>query len=106
MASQFNLQLLDTHLDTELVTMLQAVGRLTNRSLSIAMEEWRYQTWKGAALKRAARFMQNQALAAAMNSWKQHHDMCLMERAVAKFTQASSCRWAICAIFWLQAYGI
>ena len=91
------------HLDTQLVVplatqldisfdMLQAVGRLTNRSLSIAMEEWRYQTWKAAALKRAARFMQNQALAAAMNSWKQHHDMCLMERAVAKFTQASSSR--------------
>lgn len=58
------------------------------------MEEWQYQTWKGAALKRAARFMQNQALAAALNSWKQHHSMCLMERAVAKFTLATSSRWA------------
>lgn len=75
--------------------MMQAVGRLKNRSLSIAMEEWRYQTWKGNAVKRAAQFMQNQALAAAMNSWKQHHDMCLLERAVAKFTQASSSRYAL-----------
>ncbi len=68
----------------------QAMGRLKNRSLSMAMEEWQYQTWKAAALRRAAHFVQNHALVAAFNSWKAHHELCLLERAVAKFTQLST----------------
>ena len=70
----------------------QAAGRLKNRSLSLAMEEWQYQTWKAAAFRRAARFVQNRAIVAAFNSWKAHHELCLLERAVAKFTQFSTCK--------------
>ena len=68
----------------------QAAGRLKNRSLSLAMEEWQYQTWKAAAFRRAARFVQNRAVVAAFNSWKAYHELCLLERAVAKFTQLST----------------
>ena len=71
-----------------------AAGRLKNRSLSMAMEEWQYQTWKAAALRHAAHFVHNHALVAAFNSWKAYHDLCLLERAVAKFTQLSTSRWA------------
>lgn len=68
----------------------QAAGRLKNRSLSLAMEEWQYQVWKGSAIRRAARFVQNHSLVAAFNSWKAHHELQLLERAVAKFTQLST----------------
>ena len=68
----------------------QAAGRLKNRSLSLAMQEWQYQTWKASAVRRAARFMQIHTLVAAFNSWKAHHELCLLERALAKFTQLST----------------
>ena len=73
----------------------QAAGRLKNRSLSMAVQEWQYQTWKAAALRRAAHFVQNHALVAAFNSWKAHHELCLLERAVAKFTQLSTSKWVV-----------
>ena len=68
----------------------QAAARLKNRSLSMAMAEWQYQTWKAVAVRRAAHFVQNHCLVAAFNSWKEHHEICLLERAVAKFTQLST----------------
>ena len=68
----------------------QAASRLKNRSLALALEEWQYQTWKAVAVRRAAHFVQNHALVAALNSWKMHHELCLLERAVKKFTQLAS----------------
>ena len=68
----------------------QAAGRLKHRSLSLAMEEWQYQTWKARAVRRAALFVQNHTLVAAYNSWKALHEICLLERAVAKFTQITT----------------
>ena len=68
----------------------QAAGRLKHRSLSLAMQEWQYQTWKANAVRRAACFVQNHSLVAVFNSWKAHHELCLLERAVAKFTQLST----------------
>ena len=76
----------------------QAAGRLRNRSLSMAMQEWQYQTWKGSAIRRAARFVQNHTLVAAFNSWKAHHDLHLLERAMAKFTQLSTSKYASCLL--------
>ena len=77
----------------------QAASRLSNRSLSLALQEWQYQTWKAAAARRAARCVQNRALAAAFNSWKAHHELCLLERAVAKFTQLTTSKCALMAYF-------
>ena len=67
----------------------QAAGRLRNRSLGMALAEWQYQTWKAAALRRAAPFVHNHCLVAALSSWNQHHELCRLERAVAKFTQSA-----------------
>ena len=72
----------------------QAAGRLKNRSLSLAMQEWQYQAWKAIAMRRAARFVQNHTLVAAFNSWKAHHELHLLERAMAKFTQLSTSKYA------------
>ncbi|KAL3156620.1 hypothetical protein ABBQ38_000907 [Trebouxia sp. C0009 RCD-2024] len=68
----------------------QAAGRLKNRSLSLAMQEWQYQTWKAVALRRAAQLVQKHSMVAAFNTWKVYHELHLLERALAKFTQLST----------------
>ena len=68
----------------------QAAGRLKNRSLSLALQEWQYQTWKG----RAAQLVQKHSMVAAFNTWKAYHEMHLLERAMAKFTQLSTSKYA------------
>ena len=77
----------------------QAAGRLKNRSLSLAMQEWQYQTWKASAMRRAARFVHNHTLVPAFNSWKAHHELSLLERAMAKFTQLATSKYASCLLY-------
>ena len=73
----------------------QAAGQMRNRSLSMAMQEWQYQAWKASAMRHAARFVQNRTLVTAFNSWKAHHELHLLQRAMAKFRQLSTSKYAL-----------